>query len=215
MSPLRAGTRATYSCGTTLLDGQNPPTSRMQSHSHALTLVTASQDTRKAHKRTRQNRSASSNGTSLPHRFCIASAPLPHRFHIASTPLPHRFRTASTSLPHRFCIASAPLPHRFHTASTSLPHRFCIASAPLLHRFRTASAPLTDGGNAQRASFSRALVSPFDRPLLRRILSNAGSLWALCPPLSLTQRFIPVYNAFFYLSIHFFKVFKRRLKASA
>ena len=142
MSPLRAGTRATYSCGTTLLDGQNPPTSRMQSHSHALTLVTASQDTRKAHKRTRQNRSASSNGTSL------------------------------------------------------------------LHRFRTASASLTDGGNAQRASFSRALVSPFDRPLLRRILSNAGSLWALCPPLSLTQRFIPVYNAFFYLSILFLKFLK-------
>lgn len=153
MSPLRAGTRATYSCGTTLLDGQNPPTSRMQSHSHALTLVTASQDTRKAHKRTRQNRSASSNGTSLLHRF----------------------RTASASL---------------------------------LHRFRTASASLTDGGNAQRASFSRALVSPFDRPLLRRILSNAGSLWALCPPLSLTQRFIPVYNAFFYLSILFLKFLK-------
>ena len=164
MSPLRAGTRATYSCGTTLLDGQNPPTSRMQSHSHALTLVTASQDTRKAHKRTRQNRSASSNGTSLPHRF-----------HIASAPLPHRFRTASTSL---------------------------------LHRFHAASASLTDGGNAQRASFSRALVSPFDRPLLRRILSNAGSLWALCPPLSLTQRFIPVYNAFFYLSILFLKFLK-------
>lgn len=164
MSPLRAGTRATYSCGTTLLDGQNPPTSRMQSHSHALTLVTASQDTRKAHKRTRQNRSASSNGTSLPHRFCIASAPLLHRFCIASTPLPHRFCTASASL--------------------------------------------TDGGNAQRASFSRALVSPFDRPLLRRILSNAGSLWALCPPLSLTQRFIPVYNAFFYLSILFLKFLK-------
>lgn len=164
MSPLRAGTRATYSCGTTLLDGQNPPTSRMQSHSHALTLVTASQDTRKAHKRTRQNRSASSNGTSLPHRFCIASAPL--------------------------------------------PHRFCTASASLPHRFRIASASLTDGGNAQRASFSRALVSPFDRPLLRRILSNAGSLWALCPPLSLTQRFIPVYNAFFYLSILFLKFLK-------
>ena len=159
MSPLRAGTRATYSCGTTLLDGQNPPTSRMQSHSHALTLVTASQDTRKAHKRTRQNRSASSNGTSLLHRFC--------------------------------------------TASTSLLHRFCTASTSLLHRFHAASASLTDGGNAQRASFSRALVSPFDRPLLRRILSNAGSLWALCPPLSLTQRFIPVYNAFFYLSILF------------
>ena len=186
MSPLRAGTRATYSCGTTLLDGQNPPTSRMQSHSHALTLVTASQDTRKAHKRTRQNRSASSNGTSLPHRFCIASAPLPHRF-----------RTASTSLPHRFHIASAPL-----------LHRFCTASTPLPHRFHAASASLTDGGNAQRASFSRALVSPFDRPLLRRILSNAGSLWALCPPLSLTQRFTPVYNAFFYLSILFLKFLK-------
>ena len=140
------------------LTDKNPPTSRMQSHSHALTLVTASQDTRKAHKH-RQNRSASSNGT----------------------PLLHRFRTAS-----------APLPRRFRTASASLPRRF-----------RTASASLTDGGNAQRASFSRALVSPFDRPLLRRILSNAGSLWALCPPLSLTQRFIPVYNAFFYLSILF------------
>ncbi len=197
MSPLRAGTRATYSCGTTLLDGQNPPTSRMQSHSHALTLVTASQDTRKAHKRTRQNRSASSNGTSLPHRFHAASALLLHRFCTASTSLPHRFRTTSTPLPHRFC-----------TASTSLPHRFCTASTSLLHRFRTDSASLTDGGNAQRASFSRALVSPFDRPLLRRILSNAGSLWALCPPLSLTQRFIPVYNAFFYLSILFLKFLK-------
>lgn len=175
MSPLRAGTRATYSCGTTLLDGQNPPTSRMQSHSHALTLVTASQDTRKAHKRTRQNRSASSNGTSLPHRFHIASASLPHRF---------------------------------HAASALLLHRFCTASTSLLNRFHAASASLTDGGNAQRASFSRALVSPFDRPLLRRILSNAGSLWALCPPLSLTQRFIPVYNAFFYLSILFLKFLK-------